>query len=447
MDIVPLLLARIQFVSSISFLTLFMALAFALGWLLVFFKLCAHGSGRAGWTAAYRFWVRFFALSFVLALASGVPVLIQVGSLWPGLIDKIGNVAAPLIAFGVLSVFILKSCFLGVMLFGQRRVSAWVHTFSVLMVALGQSAALFWIMVLQSWVQTPAGATLVDARYHVLDWNAVIFNPSLGWNLGLMVLWSLLAVAFLMLGITALQALRRPLQEGERCTFKTALVVAVLASASQMPVLNGAGQVMASFQPAKAAAAAGYWNSGAEPSWVVIGLPDSGAQANRYDWTLTSAGGAWLSRDDQQRYLGLDKYSGMRPPVGLTFWSLRVVLVVGALMLLVSWLTAGMSLRRRLDPAVLPRWWLRVLVGLLHVGGVAVLGGGVFALVGMQPYAVNATITQTEVLGSTSTVALALGVAGYAVLYLVMIGAFNGMLFHAARYGVVPVRKTGGAPQ
>jgi len=447
MDIVPLLLARIQFTTSLSFLALFMALAFALAWLLLFFKLRAHGSKQAGWTAAYRFWVRFFALSFVLALAAGLPVLIQLGSLWPGLMDKIGNVAGPLIGFGVLSVFILKSCFLGVMLFGQRRVSPWVHTFAVFMVAVGQAVTLFWVLVLQSWVQTPAGATLIDARYRVLDWNEVILNPSLSWNLGLMVLWSLLAAAFLMLGITALQALRRPLQDGERCTFKTALVVAVVASALQIPVLNGAAHVMAEYQPAKAAAAAGYWQSGTEPSWTVIGVPDSRARTNLYSWTLDQVGGAWLGRDEQQRYLGLDKYSGMRPPVGLTFWLLRAVLLLGGVMLLVSWLTAALTLRRKLDPSLLPKWWLRVMVGLLYTGGLVVLAGGAFSLVGMQPYVVNATITQTEVLGTTSTTALSLGLAGYAVLYIVLIAAFNGMLFHAARYGVVPVRKPGGQSQ
>ena len=116
-------------------------------------------------------------------------------------------------------------------------------------------------------------------------------------------------------------------------------------------------------------------------------------------------------------------------------------------MLLVSWLTAALTLRRKLDPSLLPKWWLRVMVGLLYTGGLVVLAGGAFSLVGMQPYVVNATITQTEVLGTTSTTALSLGLAGYAVLYIVLIAAFNGMLFHAARYGVVPVRKPGGQSQ
>ncbi|MCD0506001.1 cytochrome ubiquinol oxidase subunit I, partial [Bordetella petrii] len=245
MDIVPLLLARAQFTASLSFLAVFMALALALAWLLLFFKVRAHRTGQPGWTAAYRFWVRIFALSFVVTLASALPALIQMGSLWPGLMDKIGNVAGPLIGFGVLSVFILKSCFLGVMLFGQRRVSDAAHTLAVFMVAVGQGAALFWVLALQSWVQTPAGATLIDARYQVYDWYAVIFNPSMGWNLGLMALWSALAAAFLILGVTALQALRRPLDDGERCAFKTALVVATAASLLQAPVLDGAARVMA----------------------------------------------------------------------------------------------------------------------------------------------------------------------------------------------------------
>ena len=146
MDISTLSLARAQFVTSLSFLALFLSVALALAWILLFFKLRARMSSNGGWTAAYRFWVRIFALSFVLTLAASVPVLIQLGSLWAGLMDKIGNVAGPLLGYGILSVFILKSCFLGVMLFGQRRVSDGAHTLAVLMVAVGQLVAVFWVL-------------------------------------------------------------------------------------------------------------------------------------------------------------------------------------------------------------------------------------------------------------------------------------------------------------
>jgi len=124
-----------------------------------------------------------------------------------------------------------------------------------------------------------------------------------------------------------------------------------------------------------------------------------------------------------------------------------VALLLGLVMLLAACATLALTARRGLDPAQLPPWWLRVLVGTMYAGGLAVLAGGVFSLVGMQPYAVNGTVTQTEVLGPAGATALGASLAGYAALYAVLLVAFNGMLFHAARYGVVPVRKPGGSPQ
>ncbi|CAB3624704.1 MAG: cytochrome ubiquinol oxidase subunit I [Achromobacter pulmonis] len=444
MDISTLSLARAQFVASLSFLALFLAVALALAWVLLFFKIRARVSGRSGWTAAYRFWVRIFALSFVLTLAACVPVLIQLGSLWSGLMDKIGNVAGPLLGYGILSVFILKSCFLGVMLFGQRRVSDGIHTLAVLMVAVGQLVALFWVLALQSWMQTPDGAVLVDGRYQVYDWAAVVLNPSVGWRLAGVVVGAALAAAFLMMGVTALQALRRPLGDGERATFKTGLVIAALAAVLQLPVAVGAGQTMAKYQPAKAAAAAGYWESGSEPNLVLFGWPDARAHTNVADWTLRNAGGMWLHRNEDGTYQGLDKYSGMLPPVALTFWSLRVAAGLGLLMLAVSWVTFLWTWRRGMDVAVLPPWWQRVLCGMMFSGGIAVVAGWWVSVIGLQPFVVNGTVTQSEVLGSVSSSTVLYGLAGYGLLYALLLAAFAGMLFHAARYGVVPVRKLGG---
>ncbi|MBB1628087.1 cytochrome ubiquinol oxidase subunit I [Achromobacter sp. UMC71] len=447
MDISTLSLARAQFVASLSFLALFLAVALALAWVLLFFKIRARVSGQGGWTAAYRFWVRIFALSFVLTLAACVPVLIQIGSLWAGLMDKIGNIAGPLLGYGILSVFILKSCFLGVMLFGQRRVSDGAHTLAVLMVAVGQLVALFWVLALQSWMQTPDGAVLVDGRYQVYDWVAVVLNPSVGWRMAVVVVGSALAAAFLMMGVTAMQALRRPLDDGERCTFKTGLAIAALAAVLQIPVATGAGQMVAQYQPAKAAAAAGYWESGAEPRLVVFGWPDARAHTNVGDWTWRNAGGMWLHRNEDGTYQGLDKYSGMLPPVALTFWSLRVAAGLGLLMLAVSWITFLWTWRRGLDVAVLPPWWQRVLCGMMFSGGIAVVAGWWVSIIGLQPFAVNGTVTQSEILGAVSSSTVLYGLLGYGLLYALLLAAFAGMLFHAARYGVVPVRKlSGGTP-
>lgn len=445
MNIPPLLLARVQFTASLGFLALFLAISLALAWLLLFFKLRARWSGQSGWTAAYRFWVRIFALAFVLALACTVPVLIQLGSLWSGLMDKIGNLAGPLLGYGVLSIFIVKSCFLGVMLFGQRRVSDAAHTLAVLMVAIGQLVAVGWVLALFSWLQTPDGAVLIDGRYQVYDWRAVVLNPSFGWRMGLTVLGAFLTAGFLMLGVTAMQALRRPLDDGERHAFRAGLAVALLASLLLGPVAAGMGEVTARLQPAKAAAAAGFWHSGAEPEVVVFGWPSARAQANLAAVSLPGAGGRWLHHDAAAGYLGLDKFSGMQPPVAFTFWSLRLALGLGLLMLAASCATLALTCRRGFDPAALPRWWLRVLSLLMFAGALGVVATWCYDLAGMQPYAVNRAVTQSEVLGPVTMPALLYSLAGHIALYAVLLAAFVGMLFHAARYGVVPVRKTGGS--
>ena len=295
-------------------------------------------------------------------------------------------------------------------------------------------------------MQTPDGALLVDGRYQVYDWAAVVFNPSIGWRMAQVALGSALAAAFLIIGVTALQALRRPLGDGERCAFKAALVIAAAAALLQGPAVVGAAQVMAKYQPAKAAAA-GYWESGARPNLVLFAWPDALSHQNQAELAISNAGGRWLHRNDDGSYQGLDKYSGMLPPVALTFWSLRVAVGLGLLMLVASCVTLMWTWRRELDPSGLPRGWLRMLCGMMFSGGIAVVAGWWVSIIGLQPFVVNGTITQTEVLGTASSGAVLYGLIGYGLLYALLLAAFAGMLFHAARYGVVPVRKLGGGAQ
>ncbi|OZI67182.1 cytochrome ubiquinol oxidase subunit I [Bordetella genomosp. 11] len=444
MSIPPLFLGRLQFIGSLAFVALFMALALALSWLLLYFKLRARTSGDAGWTSAYRFWVRIFALAFILALACGVPVLLQLGTVWSGLMDKIGNVAGPLVGFAVLSVFALKSCFLGVMLFGQRRVSEIVHTLSVLMVALGHLATVFWVLALVSWAQTPDGAVAVDGRFQIYDWARVVFNPALGWMLGSTVLGALLTAAFLIMGITAWQALRRPLDDGERLGFRAALGLACIAAALLAPVGAGMGKLIAHYQPAKAAAAAPYWHEGDPPDLVVLGWPDADSATSHGVWTLKDAAARWLGRNVNGHFLALENYANMQPPVALTFWSLRGVAILAILMTCAAWATLLKLRKRGFDPSFLSRRWLRALALMTFSGAAFVAVGWIFTAVGIQPYAVNGAVTQSEILGTASPRALLYGTLGYAVLYGVLGTAFVRMLFHAARYGVVPVRRMAG---
>jgi cytochrome bd ubiquinol oxidase subunit I len=194
----PLLLARAQFGLNIAFHILFPSITIALAWVLVYLRLRIgrHESGQAGgdnaaWLgAAYRLWVKIFALSFALGVVSGITMSFQFGTNWPGFMEKAGNIAGPLLGYEVLTAFFLEASFLGVMLFGRDRVPRWVHTASAVMVAIGTSLSAFWILALNSWMQTPQGFEMIDGRLHATDWWAIVFNPSFPYRLAHMMIAS-----------------------------------------------------------------------------------------------------------------------------------------------------------------------------------------------------------------------------------------------------------------
>ena len=440
MDISALLPAQAQYVTSIGFFVVFLSLSLSLAWVLLAFKLRAGDGARPAWVAAYRLWVRVFALAFVLMLASSVPVMFQLGMLWPTLMARIGNVLGPPLAFAVVTLFVFKSCFLGVMLFGQRRVSARMHTFAVAMVAVGLTILAAWLTAIESWLHVPQGAVLTDGSYVSQDWLQILFNVAMPWHLLLFVAGSLLAAASLILGVTAWQALRRPLDDGEKAAFRAGLVIGAVAFVLLLPGLAGTAIVAARYEPVLSAAVAGYWESSSPVRLVLWGWPDALMQSNRAEVSVPMPGSGWLGVDAGGQTIGLDHYSGMAPPVAAVFWLARL-----------GWLMMGLSLLSMLvcrirradrDPRSLSIWWLRTLAGLSFAGVLTVLAGFLVLELGRHPYAVMGTVTWSESLGADLHPAwVTAGAAGQLLLYLVLTGVFIRMMFRAARYGVVPVRK------
>ena len=202
-----LILSRIQFGANISFHILFPTITIALGWVLLFFKLRFNATGDARWMDAYMFWVKVFALSFALGVVSGITMSFQFGTNWPGFMETVGNVAGPLLAYEVLTAFFLEAGFLGIMLFGATRVPGWLHTLATFLVAFGTTLSAFWIIVLNSWMQTPVGYEVRDGVVHAADWWAIVFNPSMPYRLAHMLLASGLTVAFLIAGVSAYRRL------------------------------------------------------------------------------------------------------------------------------------------------------------------------------------------------------------------------------------------------
>ncbi|HUH60699.1 MAG TPA: cytochrome ubiquinol oxidase subunit I [Candidimonas sp.] len=437
-------LSQLQFFSSLGFMLMFLVIELGLAWALLYFKIRSLGPGPAPWTAAYRFWVRVFALAFILSFAASLPVLIQFGSLWPALMDKIGDVAGPLLAAALLSTFIFKSCFLGAMLFGQRYVSDKVHTVLVFMVALGVLVTSFWLLVLLSWMHAPAGAVWTGSQYHVLDWWRIVLNPALPWYAALFVLTSALTVAFMMMGVVAAQSLGRRVDDSGRLVFKTALYIAVAALALQIVATAGTGVMTAAQQPAKAAAVAAQWHSGSSSNLVLFAWPDTQAGLNRVAWQWHDTGSIWLGKDGKGNVRGLDQFSGMAPPVALTFWSFRIAVLVGILMAV----TAGAALwrvrRLHFDAGALPSRWRRWLAGMTFSGWAMLLAGLAYLMTGSFPYAVTGVVTLSEVAGNTSFEVLLAGYLVYLVFYGVLLAGFFQLLRHIGRYGVVPIARRRG---
>ena len=432
-------LSQAQFFVSLSFILLFLLLEIGLAWALAFFKLSVL-AGREQWMPAYRFWVRVFALAFILAFSSAVPVMIQFGSLWPALMDRIGNVASPLLAVSVLGTFVFKSCLVGAMLFGQRTMPQRLHAVLVVLVAVGVTLAAIWPVMLFSWMRTPSGAVFTYGQYVVTSWHKVFFNPSFPWYAALLLCLALATSSLFVAGVSAFQSLRRPLLDVDKAVFRTAIRASAIFLLLLCVVALLAGRGLARHEPARAAAALGYWQSASEPSVALFaGADEQGG--DRWAWRWEGTGGPFLARGADGGYRGLDQFSGMAPPGSLTFWSLRAAMLAAFVMLLATGWAAWVLRRPGSDPSGLPRWARRGLCWLGIGGWVMAVTGFAHIFVGAHPYAVAGTVTFREVLAGVSVPSLVIGGIALLVVYGFCMAGFFQLLRHGAHYGVVPVAR------
>jgi len=196
MELDPFVLARIQFAANISFHILFPSISIGLAWILFYFRYRYHISGDKAWDYAYLFWVKIFALTFALGVVTGITMSFQFGTNWPGFSEITGNISGPLLGYEVLSAFFMEASFLGIMLFGRKRVTARMHVTATGLVAVGTSLSAFWILSLNSWMQTPAGYEIIDGKFFAVDWFEIIFNPSFPYRLAHVVTASVDHVSF-----------------------------------------------------------------------------------------------------------------------------------------------------------------------------------------------------------------------------------------------------------
>ncbi len=414
MDFDPTLLARLQFAANISFHILFPTITIGLCWILLFFRTRYTLTGDKNWEYAYYFWVKIFALTFAIGVVSGITMSFQFGTNWPGFMEKAGNIAGPLLGYEVLTAFFLEASFLGIMLFGKDRVSNRTHLISCLLVAVGTTFSAFWILSLNSWMQTPAGFNIENGVLTVDSWVEIIFNPSFPYRLAHMVIACLLTAAFVIMGVSSWRIIKHVDGPATMQVFKTGLVMAMVLSPLQVFVGDLHGLNTLKHQPAKVAAMEAVWETQSAVPFTLFAFPDEENRTNRFAIEIPYAASLILTHDINGEIKGLNEFVGEHPPVAPVFWSFRVMLAVGTLMIFTSW-WAGWQLflrKKNLTPML-----LQVISAMTFSGWVGVLAGWYVTEIGRQPWIVSGVLKVSDVVADHSSGMVLSTLIGYLALY------------------------------
>ncbi len=423
-----LMLSRIQFAANISFHILFPTITIALSWFVYFFKLRFDQTGNPVWMRAYRFWVKIFALTFALGVVSGITMSFQFGTNWPMFMETVANIAGPLLGYEVLTAFFLEAGFLGIMLFGMHRVSPRIHTLSTLIVAIGTTISAFWILSLNSWMQTPQGHEIRDGVAYAVDWFEIIFNPSFPYRLSHMLLASGLTASFFIAGISAYRLLKGDNKQAPKLTLKIALTVAAILTPLQVFVGDLHGLNTLEHQPQKIAAMEGVWETEKSAPLLLFAIPDEEAKTNHFEIAIPGMASLILTHDFNGEIKGFNEFEGETPPMAPVFYSFRIMVGIGMLMLLIAWV-ARIQLARRES---LPNWMLKALVAMSFSGWVATLAGWYVTEIGRQPWLVTGVLSVKDAATDIAPANVGLSLTAYLVLYAVLLVAYLHTLFTMA---------------
>ncbi len=436
----PLLLSRIQFGFVISFHILFPAFTIGLASWLAFIEWRWLRTREALWRDLYFFWLKIFAVSFGMGVVSGIVMSFQFGTNWSVLSERAGNILGPLLSYEVLTAFFLEATFLGVMLFGWKRVSHRVHFFSTCMVALGTLISTFWILSANSWMHTPQGHEIIDGVFMPVSWWDIIFNPSFPFRLTHMVLAAFITTCFVIGGVSAWYLRRGVHIAAGKRMLKLAVAFASIAVPLQIFVGDLHGLNVGEYQPIKLAAMEAHWEhkpAGEGVPLVLFAVPNAAEERNDYEIAIPRLGSVLLTHSFDGEIMPLAAVPPEdRPPVAPVFYGFRVMVGIGLAMLLLSLASLWAWWRGWLFES---RWLLDGWRLLSPSGFVALLAGWYVVEIGRQPWVIYGLLRTSNAVSPNIQAAAVLGsLITFAVVYAIVFGAGIWYLLGMVRKGPMP---------
>lgn len=422
MDFDALLLSRLQFAFTIGFHIIFPAFTIGLASFLAVLEGLWLFTKKPVFRNLYLFWVKIFALSFGMGVVSGVVMSYQFGTNWSVFSAQVGSVIGPLLAYEVLTAFFLEASFLGVMLFGWKKVGPKLHFFATCMVAFGTLISSFWILAANSWMQTPQGFDFAaDGTMVATDFMQVIFNPSLPTRLMHMVLAAFLTTAMVVAGASAFGLLKKKALPESRTALRMAILMMALVAPLQLVVGHQSGEVAHRYQPAKVAAMEGWWDTHSQQPTLLFGWPDEDAETTHAAIGIPGMGSWFVAGDANTELQGLKAFAKEdRPPVWITFWAFRVMVGMGLIMIALGLWGAALWFLKRVDGATL---YQRALVLAAPSGFIAVLAGWIAAEVGRQPYVVYSVLRTADAVSPVPAGSVATSLLVFMVVYAIVFSA------------------------
>src|SRR6266567_3144541 len=445
-----LLLSRLQFVWVIALHILLPAFTVGLASYIAVLEILHLATARAIFLRLSQFWLKVFAVSFGMGVVSGIVMPFQLGTNWSRYSDTTADILGPLMAYEGLTAFFLEAGFLGVLLFGRKRVPPWLHAFAALMVAAGTLFSTFWILSANSWMQTPAGYTVVDGRFFPEDWFAVIFSPSFPYRLVHTAVAFYITTALVVAGVAAYHLRAGRFREEGTTMLKMAFGLLTILVPLQVLIGDLHGLNTRDYQPAKLAAIEANWETQSRLPLLLFAWPDERAERNRFELGIPALGSVIIAHDADGVVRGLKEWKPEdRPRVAIPFFSFRIMVGIGLAM--AGLVVCGWWVWRRRGFAD-SRGFLKLCELASPLGFVAVIAGWLTTETGRQPWVVYGLIrTRDAVTPSLTTGDVATSLAIYMAAYIAIFGAGGYFLVRFLRAGPIEKptaaeRRTTGTP-